>query len=49
MLSGLLHRGLKFVFLSTSLLPYNPLFFSLYAHLTLEIIVFRLKLVKNAP
>ena len=31
MLSGLFHGGLKFVFLSTSLLPYDPLFFSLYA------------------
>ena len=49
MLSGLFHRRLTFVFLSTSLLPYNPLFFSLYAHLTPEIIVFGLKLVKNAP
>ena len=46
MLSGLFHGGLKFVFLSTSLLPYDPLFFSLYALLTPEIIVFGLKCEK---
>lgn len=37
------------MFLSESFLPFDPLFFSLYPHLTLEIIVFGLKLLKNAP